>query len=150
MVNKKIEQNKNKQRIIKKYPNRRLYDTKHSQYITLDDVLKLVINEKSFQVIDAKSGKDLTRTTLLHIIYEQEENTHPLFTSDLLKSIIGFYNDPMHGMLSRYHEHSITVFRERQADLKSPLNSLLTSDTQANLLHDLAEKSIEDWQVPDS
>ena len=136
----------NEQRIIKKYPNRRLYDTQHSQYITLVDVHNLVKNEKSFQVIDAKNGNDLTRSTLLQIINLQEEQSQPLLTTDLLHSIIGFYDDPMHSMLSRYLEHSISVFRDHQADLKSPLNSLLGSDTQINLLHDLAENSIADWQ----
>ena len=133
-------------RIIKKYPNRRLYDTKESQYITLEDLRRLVKHEKIFQVIDAKSGVDLTRATLLQIIYQQEEQTYPLLTPELLKSIIGFYDDPMHSMLSRYLEHSISVFREHQVDLKSPLNSLLSSETQINLLHDLAEETITNWQ----
>ena len=137
---------KNITRIIKKYPNRRLYDTKESQYITLDVLRRLVKHEKTFQVIDAKSGVDITRATLLQIIYQQEEQTYPLLTSELLKSIIGFYDDPMHSMLSRYLEHSISVFREHQVDLKSPLNSLLGSETQINLLHDLAEETIIDWQ----
>jgi len=89
MVDKKNRAEETEPRIIKKYPNRRLYDTKHSQYITLQDVHKLVRDEKPFQVIDAKSGNDLTRSTLLHIIDEQEELSHPLLTTDLLKSIIG-------------------------------------------------------------
>ena len=134
------------QRIIKKYPNRRLYDTKFSQYITLEDLHKLVKSEESFQVIEASSGNDLTRSILLQIIHQQEELNHPLLTADLLKAIIAFYDDPMSSMLSRYLEHSITVFRDHQADLKSPLNSLLGSETQIHLLHDLAEKSIDDWQ----
>ena len=134
------------QRIIKKYPNRRLYDTKFSQYITLEDLHKLVKSEESFQVIEASSGNDLTRSILLQIIHQQEELNHPLLTADLLKAIIAFYDDPMSSMLSRYLEHSITVFRDHQADLKSPLNSLLGSETQIHLLHDLAEQSIDDWQ----
>jgi len=132
-------------RIIKKYPNRRLYDTRYSQYITLDDILRLVKNKKSFQVIDAKNGNDLTRSTLLQIITQQEEHSHPLLTVDLLKSMIKYYDDPMHGLLSRYLEHSLSVFNEHQADLKSPMNSLLDKETQINLLHDLAEDSITDW-----
>ena len=142
-----IDKTKVEHRIIKKYPNRRLYDTKHSQYITLEDVHQLVIKEKPFQVINAKNGNDLTRSTLLQIINLQEEQNHPLLTPDLLRSILGFYDDPMHGMLSRYLEHSIAVFRDHQADLKSPLNSLLGSETQINLLHDLAEDTINKWQV---
>jgi polyhydroxyalkanoate synthesis repressor PhaR len=146
MIYKTAGKSNEQQRIIKKYPNRRLYDTRHSQYITLEDVHNLVKSEKSFQVIDAKNGNDLTRSTLLQIINLQEEQSQPLLTTDLLHSIIGFYDDPMHSMLSRYLEHSIAVFRDHQADLKSPLNSLLGSDTQINLLHDLAENSITEWQ----
>lgn len=137
----------NELRIIKKYPNRRLYDTKYSQYITLEDIHSLVKSNKAFQVFDNLSGEDLTRNTLLQIINQQEEQSHPLLTSDLLQSIIGFYNDPMHGMLSRYLEHSISVFRDHQADLKSPMNSLLASKAQANLLHDLAESTMKDWRT---
>jgi len=97
-------------------------------------------------VINAKTGQDITRSILLQILFQQEEQTHPLLTSDLLQSIIGFYDDPMHSMLSRYLEHSISVFRDHQADLKSPLNSLLGSETQINLLHDLAEETITNWE----
>ena len=142
----KLNAAKFEQQIIKKYPNRRLYDTKFSQYITLEDLRQLVKNEKTFQVLEAKTGNDLTRSTLLQIILHQEVQNHTLLTTDLLQTIIGFYDDPMRALLSRYLEHSISVFREHQADLKSPLNSLLTSETQIHLLHDLAEQSLTEWQ----
>jgi len=132
-------------RIIKKYPNRRLYDTKYSQYITLDDIHRLVKNEKDFQVVDANNGNDLTRSTLLQIITLQEKQNHSILTPDLLKTVIRYYDDPMHGLLSRYLEHSLMVFREHQADLKSPMNALLDRNSQVNLLHDLAEDSISNW-----
>ena len=146
-MDKKTDADKISPRLIKKYPNRRLYDTKFSHYITLTEVHKLVLSEQAFQVIDVKTGQDLTRSTLFQIFNELEDDSHPLFTSELLKTIIGFYDDPMHSMLSRYLEHSISVFREHLADLKSPVNSLLASKTQLNILHDLAETSIEDWQT---
>ena len=145
MVDTKLTLPDKELRIIKKYPNRRLYDTHLSQYITLIDILELVKSETTFQVLDAKSGHDLTRSILLQIITDQEEQTHPLLTSDMLQSIIGFYDDPMHGMLSRYLEHSVAVFKDHLADLKSPMNSLLGSETQVNILHDLAENTIETW-----
>ena len=147
MVGKKAKTLKVEPRIIKKYPNRRLYDTKYSHYITLHDVHDLVRNDVSFHVIDVKTGADLTRSTLLHIIYDQEEHNLPLITSELLKSIIGFYDDPMHSLFSRYLDHSITVFKEHLVDLKSPVNSLLKSEAQVNQLHDLAEDSLESWKV---
>ena len=145
MVDQKGKSLQIKPRIIKKYPNRRLYDTKYSHYITLHDVHDLVRNNVSFHVIDVKTGTDLTRSTLLQIIYDQEEHNLPLITPELLKSIIGFYDDPMHSMFSRYLEHSVTVFKEHLVDLKSPLNSLLKSNTQANQLHDLAEEGLKSW-----
>lgn len=147
MINKKATPSKVESRIIKKYPNRRLYDTKYSHYITLVDVHDLVRNDVIFNVIDAKTGDDLTRSTLLQIIYDQEEHNLPLITPELLKSIISFYDDPMHSMFSRYLEHSIAVFKEHLVDLKSPLNSLLRSGTQVNQLHDLAEEGFESWKV---
>lgn len=134
-----------KVRIIKKYPNRRLYDTKYSQYITLDDIHRLVKNKKSFQVIDAKKGTDITRSTLLQIISHLEKQSQPMLTPELLKAIIRHYDDPMVSLFSRYLEHSLSVFREHRADLKSPMNALLDKKSQLNMLHDLAEDSISDW-----
>lgn len=146
VVDKKLKQSKNSPRIIKKYPNRRLYDTKESHYITLEDVHKLIKREKQIQVIDASNGDDITRSTLLQIIYDQEEHTCPLFTQDLLMAILAYYNDPMHGLLSRYLEHSLSVFQDHLAEIKSPMNSLMSSKAQMNSLHNLAEESIRDWQ----
>ena len=147
MINRKPIPLKLEPRIIKKYPNRRLYDTKYSHYITLVDVHNLVRNNIMFHVIDAKTGDDLTRSTLLQIIFDQEEHNLPLITPELLKSIIGFYDDPMHSMFSRYLEHCIAIFKEHLVDLKSPINSLLRSGTQVTQLHDLAEESFESWKV---
>ncbi|MBK69638.1 MAG: polyhydroxyalkanoate synthesis repressor PhaR [Legionellales bacterium] len=80
-------------RIIKKYPNRRLYDTKLSKYITLESVKKLVVENEKFIIEDTKSKKNLTKNILLQIISEQEENTKPLFSSELLFHFIRFYDD---------------------------------------------------------
>jgi len=81
----------------------------------------------------------------LQIITLQEKQNHSILTQDLLKTVIRYYDDPMHGLLSRYLEHSLMVFREHQADLKSPMNALLDRNSQVNLLHDLAEDSISNW-----
>ena len=80
-------------RVIKKYPNRRLYDTEESKYITLEDIKKLVIENKEFIVKDVKSEEDLTRMILLQIIIEQEDDGEPLFTTQALSHIIRFYGD---------------------------------------------------------
>ena len=93
-------------RLIKKYANRRLYDTHTSAHVTLADIRRLVIDEVPFQVVDAKSGEDLTRSILLQIIQEAESDGEPIFSSDMLKGIIRFYG-PFQGMLGNYLEKSI-------------------------------------------
>ena len=89
-------------RIIKKYPNRRLYDTEISSYITLEEVRQLVIDGENFQVRDAKSGDDLTRSVLLQIISEHEERGSPMFTTQLLSQVIRFYGDSLQGFMGSY------------------------------------------------
>ena len=89
-------------RLIKKYPNRRLYDTKTSSYITLADVKELVLKQETFQVVDAKSGDDLTRPILLQIILEEEAGGVPMFSSEVLSQLIRFYGNAMQGMMGSY------------------------------------------------
>ena len=111
-------------RLIKKYPNRRLYDTKTSAYITLSDVKDLVLSLVNFKVVDAKTGDDLTRSILLQIIIEEETAGVPLFTTDLLAQMIRFYGHAMQGMLGKYLETNITSFSEFQKKLQEQSNSL--------------------------
>src|SRR3972149_2098846 len=89
-------------RLIKKYPNRRLYDTKTSSYITLADVKQMVLKQEDFHVIDAKSGDDLTRPILLQIILEEESGTVPMFSSDLLSQMIRSYGKDDQGCISTF------------------------------------------------
>lgn len=111
-------------RLIKKYPNRRLYDTALSCYITLADVRDLVLNQEEFQVIDAKTGDDLTRSILLQIILEAESGGAPMFTSDVLAQMIRFYGNAMQGFMGRYLENNIGAFTEMQAKLQEQAKSL--------------------------
>src|SRR6516164_64839 len=101
-------------RIIKKYPNRRLYDTETSAYITLAEVKDLVLQYKEFQVQDAKSGEDLTRAILLQIILEEESGGVPMFSTDMLANIIRYYGHAMQGLMGSYLERSIHAFHEAQ------------------------------------
>ena len=94
-------------RMIKKYPNRRLYDTKTSAYITLGDVKELVLKYEVFQVVDAKTNEDLTRSILLQIILEEESGGMPMFSSELLSGFIRFYGSTMQGMLGKYLENNM-------------------------------------------
>jgi polyhydroxyalkanoate synthesis repressor PhaR len=105
-------------RLIKKYPNRRLYDTQTSTYITLADVKQLVIDQENFQVLDAKSGDDLTRQILLQIILEEESGGMPMFSAQMLSQVIRFYGNAMQGMMGSYLEKNIQAFIEIQSKLQ--------------------------------
>jgi len=105
-------------RLIKKYPNRRLYDTATSSYITLADVKKLVLDQIPFKVVDAKSNEDLTRNILLQIILEEESTGAPMFSSDMMSQIIRFYGNAMQGMMGTYLEKNIQTFMEIQRRLQ--------------------------------
>lgn len=104
----------NATRLIKKYPNRRLYDTQTSAYITLADVKQLVLENEDFRVVDAKSNEDLTRSILLQIILEEEAGGAPLFSSGMLAQIIRFYGHAMQGMMGAYLEKTMQAFVEIQ------------------------------------
>lgn len=111
-------------RIIKKYPNRRLYDTQTSTYITVTDVKQLVLDQEDFKVIDAKSNDDLTRAILLQIILEEESGGKPIFSSNVLSNIIRFYGHAMQGMMGTYLEKNVQAFldiQERMAEQSKAL-----------------------------
>ncbi len=108
---------KSSERLIKKYPNRRLYDTQTSSYITLADVKQLVLGNEEFTVVDAKSDEDLTRSILLQIILEEEANGQPMFSSVALAQIIRYYGHSMQGMMGSYLEKNIQVFIDIQNKL---------------------------------
>lgn len=114
-------------RLIKKYPNRRLYDTQTSTYITLADVKQLVLEQEDFQVIDAKSQEDLTRAILMQIILEEEAGGVPMFTSQMLSHMIRFYGSAMQGMMGSYLEKNIQAFIEIQEKLKEQSKQLYDS-----------------------
>ncbi|HRO59974.1 MAG TPA: polyhydroxyalkanoate synthesis repressor PhaR [Burkholderiaceae bacterium] len=105
-------------RLIKKYPNRRLYDTQTSAYITLADVKQLVLANEDFKVIDAKSSEDLTRSILLQIILEEEAGGTPIFSSAMLAQIIRFYGHAMQGMMGSYLEKTMQAFVEIQSKMQ--------------------------------
>ncbi len=124
MQNKKTNDAKNSQRVIKKYPNRRLYDTDTSAYITLSEVKQLVMESEAFVVRDAKTGEDLTRSILLQIILEEEANGSPMFTPEVLASVIRFYGNAMQGFMGSYLEKSIQAMMEVQNKLGAQAKTL--------------------------
>lgn len=111
-------------RIIKKYPNRRLYDTETSAYITLADVKQFVLDNQQFEVQDARTGENLTRSILLQIILEEESGGVPMFSSDMLANIIRYYGHAMQGLMGNYLERSIGAFHEAQRKFQEQTASL--------------------------
>ena len=104
-------------RVLKKYPNRRLYDTQTSSYITLADVKKMVLDGDAFEVRDAKSGEEITRSILLQIILEEEAGGMPMFSSQMLSQIIRFYGHAMQGLMGSYLEQNLQAFIDLQSRL---------------------------------
>jgi len=111
-------------RVIKKYPNRRLYDTATSCYITLDDVKKLVLENITIQIVDAKTHEDITRSVLLQIILEEESGGVPMFTYDVLTQIIRFYGHAMQGLMGNYLEKNLQIFTQMQERLQEQTKSV--------------------------
>jgi polyhydroxyalkanoate synthesis repressor PhaR len=119
-------------RIIKKYPNRRLYDTETSSYITLSDVKKLVLQQLPFKVEDAKTHEDLTRGILLQIILDEETTGAPMFSSDMLSQIIRFYGNAMQGMMGSYLEKNVHTFIEIQNRLQEQSRQMYGENPMLN------------------
>ena len=109
------------QRIIKKYPNRRLYDTEVSKYITLADVRGLVMTGVDFRVLDTTNDEDITRAILLQIMLEEESGGRPLFSANMLAQIIRFYGGTLQGLFARYMEQSLNVFAKQQQQFRDVL-----------------------------
>jgi len=108
-------------RVIKKYPNRRLYDTAISKYVTLSDVRQLVIDREPVKVVDAKTKDDLTRSVLLQIILEQEEDGNPIMSAEMLEQLIRLYGDPFQTNFASYLENSVKLIAEQRGKVRSNL-----------------------------
>lgn len=132
-------------RIIKKYPNRRLYDTEISSYITIEDVRQLIIDSESFQVLDAKTGADLTRQVLLQIITEHEQDGQPMLSTELLSQMIRFYGDSLQGFMGNYLERSMQVFLEQQQQFRQQMGGLI-GQTPWTMLNQLTERNMDMWK----
>lgn len=112
-------------RVLKKYPNRRLYDTRASSYITLADVKRMVLDNESFEVRDAKTGEELTRSILLQIILEEETGGVPMLSTQTLAQIIRFYGHAMQGMMGMYLEKNLQTFVDMQRRLTEQAHGAL-------------------------
>jgi polyhydroxyalkanoate synthesis repressor PhaR len=132
------------QRLIRKYANRRLYDTGASRHVTLDDLRKLVVAGEKIKVVDDKSGEDLTRSVLLQIISEQEQFGSPVLGSELLEMIIRFYGRPAQALLSNYLEQAFTTMLKQQEAMQSEMVKAL--QTPFAPLTDLARTNMALWE----
>ena len=132
------------ERLIRKYSNRRLYDTGGSRHVTLEDLRQLIVAGEKIKVIDDKSGEDLTRSVLLQIISEQEQFGLPVLGSELLEMIIRFYGGPMQALLSRYLEQAFTTMLRQQEAMQSEMSKAL--QTPFAPLTELARKNMEMWE----
>lgn len=131
--------------IIKKYPNRRLYDTSRSQYVNLDYVRQLVTEHNDFQVLDSKTGEDLTKSILLQIISESETSeSQSLLTNTLLKQLIRFYGSDMQSFVPQYLEQSLTSFLEQQDAMQGMMKNLVESGP-LGMFGKVVEQNMEAW-----
>ncbi|MFD2112329.1 polyhydroxyalkanoate synthesis repressor PhaR [Thiorhodococcus fuscus] len=130
----------NSERIIKKYPNRRLYDTEVSRYITLSDVRELVMGRVSFKVVDTANDNDITRSILLQIMLEEEAGGAPLFSAPMLAQIIRFYGGTLQGIFARYLETSLNLFAKQQQEVTQAW-----TDTPFDTVTRLTQKNVEIW-----
>jgi polyhydroxyalkanoate synthesis repressor PhaR len=132
------------ERLIRKYSNRRLYDSVGSRHVTLEDLRQLIVAGERIKVVDDKSGEDLTRSVLLQIIAEQEQFGSPVLGSELLELIIRFYGRPMQALLSGYLEQAFTTMLRQQETMQTEMAKAL--QTPFAPLTELARKNMELWE----
>jgi polyhydroxyalkanoate synthesis repressor PhaR len=131
---------------IKKYPNRRLYDTSKSQYVNLDAIKELVMTHKEFEVVDSKTGENLTKSILLQIITEQESNDHQsVLTQTVLKQLIRFYGSDSQAFMRQYLEQSIAMFLERQDAIQSAMSGLI-DNSPLGAFNKIMENNMNLWR----
>jgi polyhydroxyalkanoate synthesis repressor PhaR len=132
-------------RVIKKYPNRRLYDTEESRYITLADIKDLVIKKIDFVVIDKKSGDDITRSILLQVISDQEQHGESIMSQDFLSQVIRSYGSAMPSFIANYLEQSLKLFMTQQQNLRGQVKRVVGIDPVVAVA-DVAQKNFNRWK----
>jgi polyhydroxyalkanoate synthesis repressor PhaR len=132
-------------RVIKKYPNRRLYDTVQSKYITLSDIRSLVLERIDFVVIDKKSQDDITRSILLQVIAEQEHGVDPVMSRDFLSQVIRSYGGNLQNLLSSYLEQSMKLFGSQQRELRDKVKAVVGMDP-VETVAGVAQRNYQRWR----
>ena len=135
-----------KERLIKKYANRRLCDASISKHVTLEDIRDLIVRGEKIRVVEDKTGEDITRLILLQVIAEQEQFGKPILTTHLLESIIRYYGGPMQDFMARYLEQSVAAFMRQQESVQQQISQMLTSaPPPMNAIAELTRQNMELW-----
>ena len=132
--------------VIKKYANRRLYNTGTSTYVTLEDLAVMVKSEEDFIVVDAKSGEDITRSVLTQIIFEQEAKGQNLLPVAFLRNLIQFYGDSVQSIVPSYLEHSMDSFREQRETFQEQLGKGFDPSNAMDMMAEQTRKNTEVFQ----
>lgn len=131
--------------LIKKYSNRRLYDTATSSHITLEGIRKLIVEGTDVRIVDDTSGEDITRSLLLQIIADQEQGGRPMLSADFLMRVIRLYGNPMQEMMGAYLAKSFDAFTAQQSALQEQMRSTLAS-MPFSTMQELAKSNLKAWQ----
>jgi polyhydroxyalkanoate synthesis repressor PhaR len=135
-----------KERLIKKYANRRLYDASISKHVTLEDIRDLIVKGEKIRVVEDKTGEDITRLILLQVIAEQEQFGKPILTTQLLESIIRYYGGPMQDFMTRYLEQSVAGFMRQQESVQQQISQMMSSaPPPMNAMAELTRQNMEMW-----
>lgn len=135
-----------KERLIKKYANRRLYDASISKHVTLEDIRDLIVRGEKIKVVEDKTGEDITRLILLQVIAEQEQFGKPILTTQLLESIIRYYGGPMQDFMARYLEQSVSAFMRQQETVQQQISQMLhNAPPPMNAMAELTRQNVEMW-----
>lgn len=133
-------------RLIKKYPNRRLYDTEKSSYITLAEVRDIVRSGEEFKVVDANSGDDITRSVLVQIITEQESGESPIMSTDMLMKFIRFYDDTASSLFGDFLDRNMALFVEQQKRFTEQMGGMMGGNALPKMMQDMTERNLAMWQ----
>jgi len=131
------------ERLIKKYANRRLYDSTESRHVTLEDIRKMIVSGAKVKVVDDKSGEDLTRAVLLQVIAEQDQYGTPVLSTELLEAIIRFYGNPVQEMLTKYMEQSVGALVRQQESMRAEMTKALAGPMAP--LAEFARQNMDQW-----
>ena len=136
-----------KPRIIKKYANRRLYDTEASKHVTLSNIREMIVDGDDIQIIEDTTGDDITRPLLPQIIVEQEQSGgQPILTELLLAQLIRFYGNPMQGMMAEYLQKSVSTFVSQQRTVQTQMQDML-SNTPLDTMRELVSNNMKTWET---